>query len=100
MSTVKVFTDAPSAYDYSPMTMELDPRAGTLSNGKFLRLVEIKESISVGQILRYGSGNHVAYVNGDFQLHESLRFRNLTLKPEYLLREQEAGWDGEYAPGS
>lgn len=95
--TIRVYTDAPIAYDYPSITTEVDPDAGSLRNGKTLRAVEIEATRAKGQIMRYGSGLHVAYTHGDFQLHESIRYRNLTLKPEFLLQEKYAGWDGEYA---
>ena len=95
--TIRVFTDAPIIYDYHSMTEEVDAHAGWLQSGRILRAVEIEKTGAEGQIMRYGSGLHVAYTHGDFQLHESVRYGNLTLKPEFLLSEKEAGWDGEYA---
>lgn len=98
--TVRVYTDAPVAYDYTYITTEIDPEGGTLKTSrgsKILRVVEIEKERSPGQIMRYGSGLHIAYVKGDFQTHESLRYGHITLKPEFLLQEKYAGWDGEYA---
>jgi len=91
METVRVFTDALADYDYPGMTKEIDPNAGihSLSNGttRPMRLVEIKESPHVGQIMRYGSGLRIGYVSGDPQLHQQIKYGYIVLKPVYLLGE-------------